>query len=55
MITFEQCPKKRTCYDFGGGEAKNLDTILKGSEVFLAPVKAPITGQIRKLKEEIPA
>ena len=45
----------KTDYDFGGGEAKNLDTIMKGSEVSLSPVKASFTGQRRKLKEDISA
>lgn len=45
----------KTDYDFDGEEAKSLDTVLKGSEVSLAPVKASITGQRRKLKEDISA
>lgn len=45
----------KTDYDFDGEEAKSLDTVLKGSEVSFAPVKASITGQRRKLKENISA
>ncbi len=45
----------KTDYDFGGGEAKNLDTVLKGSEVPLSPVKVSITGQRRTLDEYISA
>lgn len=45
----------KTDYDFGGGEAKNLDTVLKGPDVSLSPVKTSITGQRRKLNEYISA